>query len=85
MRYLDPWELESEQALEIDVLGTRVAWTENDNVFIYTGEKTQRDDGYEHIGNLEWEDGPSPHDDMEYNLGRLRNFFINWRNNHAKT
>jgi len=36
MRYLDPWELESEQALEIDVLGTRVAWTENDNVFSTT-------------------------------------------------
>lgn len=85
MRYLEPWELESEQALEIDVLGTRVAWTENDDVFIHTGEKTQRDDGYEHIGRLEWEDSPTSHGDMEHNLDRLRDFFINWRNSHAKT
>lgn len=79
-----PPEYNAEHALEITVGDMDVAWNEDDEVFIYTEKtKTQsvRDDGYILIGNLEWEDSPNCNydEDMEYNLERLRNFALDWK------
>jgi len=44
-------------------------------VFIHTGDTTEREDGYVHIGQLQWEDTPDdPADDGGYNIERLRDF-----------
>ena len=74
MNYLEPWQLEGEEAVEIVVGTTRVAWTVDDDVFIYTGDKSEREDGYIHIGQLEWEDNNDPTDDFGHNEGRLRQY-----------
>ena len=74
MNYLEPWQLEGEEAVEIVVGTTRVAWTVDDDVFIYTGDKSEREDGYIYIGQLEWEDNNGPTDDFGHNEGRLRQY-----------
>lgn len=87
------WEVpvEEEQAIEITVGAARVAWTENDDVYLFVGEggsvdKRVRDDGYTHIGVLEWEesaDAPVQFAVEEaHNLERLREFYLAWK---AKT
>ncbi len=74
-RYMEPWELENAEAIEIVVGTTKVAWTVDDDVFIHTGDTTEREDGYVHIGQLQWEDTPDdPADDGGYNIERLRDF-----------
>jgi hypothetical protein len=49
-------------------------------VFIHTGNKTEREDGYVHIGRLEWEEAPNdPLDDSGHNIERLREFVISYK------
>lgn len=77
---MEPWELENAEAIEIVVGTTKVAWTVDDDVFVHIGEKTEREDGYKHIGTLEWVDTPDdPADDGGYNIGRLRDFVCAWQ------
>lgn len=81
MKYLEPWELSGNEAVEIVVNGVRVAWTVDNDVFIYVRDLTERthpdDDGFDHFGYLEWEDNDDPLDDAGYNQERLRNYVIN--------
>ena len=78
-RYMEPWELENAEAIEIIVDTTKVAWTVNDDVFIYTGDTTEREDGYVHIGKLEWDETSNdPLDDSGHNIERLRDFVISY-------
>lgn len=85
------WEVpvEEEQAIEITIGAARVAWTENDDVYLFVGVGAApgvRDDGYTHIGVLEWEesaDAPVQFAVEEaHNLERLREFYLAWK---AKT
>ena len=84
--YLEPWQLESYDALEEVVMGQRVAWTVDDEVYLHTGNTDKRDDGYEYIGKLEWEDSPNAtyRENMSHNLQRLREFFLTWRQETGK-
>ena len=80
MRYLEPWEMEGEEALEIVVGTTKVAWTVDDDVFVHIGDKAEREDGYILIGQLQWADTPNdPADDAGYNISRLREFVLAWQ------
>lgn len=87
MNYREPWQDEGWEALEI-VHGEPplpVAWTVDDDVFVRTGDTTERDDGYALIGQLEWVDTPDdPADDMGYNVNRLRDFVSKWRKENGK-
>lgn len=75
----EPWQMESVDALEINILGMPVAWTVDDDVFVRTGDKTEREDGYVLIGQLEWiDDINDPCDDAKFNEGRLRDFVCEW-------
>ena len=77
--------MEGAEAIEEVILGQRVAWTVDDDVYVYTGDTTEREDGYVHIGTLGWEDTPDdPADDAGYNIERLREFFFNWKENELK-
>lgn len=82
-----PPEYDNEDALEI-VHGEPplpVAWTVDDDVFVRTGDTTEREDGYFLIGQLGWEDTPDdPTDDGGYNVGRLRDFVSAWRKENGK-
>lgn len=80
MNYPEPWQSEGWDALEIVVgANTRVAWTVDDDVFVHTGDTTEREDGYICIGQLAWEDTPNdPADDAGHNISRLREFVTNW-------
>jgi hypothetical protein len=80
------WEVpsEDEQAIEITVGDARVAWTENDDVYLFTGPGANaRDDGYTHIGTLKWEESMDEYVpftvEEAHNLERLREFFLSWR------
>lgn len=79
-RYLEPWEMEGVEGLEVVVAKTtKAVWTENEDVFVHTGDTTEREDGYIHIGLLAWEDTPDdPADDGEYNIRRLRDYVAEW-------
>lgn len=80
MKYMEPWELEGAEAIEEIVGGTRVAWTVDDDVYVHTGDTSERDDGYVHIGTLGWEDTPDdPADDAGFNIERLREFVLAWK------
>jgi len=83
MNYKEPWHDEVEEALEITVgPNTRVAWTTADNVYVYTGDKSERKDGFVWIGRLYWEDSDDPYDDYGFNVQRLCDFVI--ANNNTK-
>lgn len=69
-----PPEYDAESALEIVESGYPVAWTEDDNVYVRQPEKSDREDGYVLIGQLEWIDSPDPESDEYDNLQRLRAF-----------
>ena len=43
-------------AWEVVVAGTRAAWTVDNDVYVYTGDTSEREDGFVHIGVLEWVD-----------------------------
>lgn len=73
-----PPEYDNMNALEINVLGIPVAWTEDDDVYIRQPEKSDREDGYVLIGQLEWIDNADPCDDEGYNTDRLRDYVINY-------
>ena len=81
-RYLEPWEMDGVDGIEVVVARTtKAVWTEDDDVFVYTGDTTERADGYIHIGVLTWEDTDDtddPADDGEYNIRRLRDFVAEW-------
>ena len=50
---MEPWQLEEGDALEIEVGSVRVAWTDDDAVFILsksTRAQSTREDGFIHIG-----------------------------------
>ena len=82
MNYLEPWQLEGADGIEITVgfPPMSVAWTVDDDVFVRTGSTVEREDGYILIGQLEWVDTPDdPADDAGYNLERLREFVQAWR------
>jgi len=74
MRYLEPWEMEGENAIEVKVLDFHVAWSDSNKVFIFTGEKNEREDGYKHIGDLEWNDDYTE----TTNITRLHEFTLTW-------
>lgn len=79
-----PPEYDAEHALEITVGDMNVAWNEDDEVYIRsekTKDKSTREDGYIFIGHLNWEDSPDCNydEDTEYNLERLRNFALDWK------
>jgi hypothetical protein len=82
MNYLEPWQLEGAEAIEI-IVGfppMPVAWTVDDDVFVRTESTAEREDGYILIGQLEWVDTPDdPADDAGYNIERLREFVLAWR------
>lgn len=84
MNYREPWQDEVEEALEITVgPNTRVAWTTTDDVYVYTGDMSEREDGFVWIGRLCWEDNEDdPCDDEGFNVQRLRDFVI--ANNNTK-
>lgn len=90
--YGEPWQDEGWDALEIVhggpplPLGAMpVAWTVDDDVFVRTGDTTEREDGYIHIGTLGWEDTPDdPADDGGHNINRLRDFVSAWRKENGK-
>lgn len=84
MKYREPWQGEGEEALEITVgYNTRVAWTTEDDVYVYTGDVSEREDGFVWIGRLCWEDNEDdPCDDEGFNVQRLRDFVI--ANNNTK-
>ncbi len=70
-----PSEYDVEFALEIVESGYPVAWTEDDNVYVRQPEKSDREDGYVLIGQLEWNDNSDSYAESEYdNLQRLRAF-----------
>jgi len=76
MNYREPWQDESE-ALEITVgPATRVAWTIDDDVFVFTGDKSERKDGFVWIGRLCWEDSDDAYNDYDFNVQRLRDFIV---------
>jgi len=80
MNYQGPWQQESAEALEINVLGLPVAWTVDDDVYVRTGETTEREDGYIHIGTFEWEDGHSESfsEQQLRNSDRLHEYVCAW-------
>lgn len=81
--YPEPWQFETTDAIEITVgvPPKRVAWTVDDDVYVHTGDTSQRDDGYVWIGELEWVDTPDdPCDDAGFNEERLRQFVLAWLN-----
>jgi hypothetical protein len=70
-------EYEDEDALEITVgFATQVAWTTADDVYVHTGDTSEREDGFVWIGQLSWEDNDDPCDDYGFNVQRLRDFVI---------
>jgi hypothetical protein len=80
--WIEHWEVD---ALEVTVGSMQVAWTSDDEVYVYTEQTKQqstREDGYIFIGNLEWEDMPVDGDwtqEEANNLERLRNFALDWK------
>ena len=65
-------------AIEIAVGSMQLAWTVDDDVMLYTGDASEREDGFVKIGTLEyvcWVDG----DELEYNLELLRKFALDWK------
>ena len=73
------YDYDAEHALEITVGDMKVAWTDDDEVYVYaeqTKQQPTREDGYILIGRLEWVDseGDSHDGNMQYNIERLRNF-----------
>ena len=83
----EPWQDEGWDALEIThgVPPLPVAWTVDDDVFVRTGDTTEREDGYVLIGQLGWEDTPDdPADDGGYNVGRLHEMVSKWRKENGK-
>ena len=89
MNYKEQWQYEGEsysEALEIVHGGLPlplgalpVVWTVDNDVFVRFEEESDRDDGYIHIGQLEWEDVDDPSGYGEYNISRLRDFVSAWR------
>jgi len=72
------YDYNEEHALEITVCDHKVAWTEDDDVYVHQPDhpECKREDGYVLIGTLEWEDGHTETYDegMQYNIDRLRAF-----------
>jgi hypothetical protein len=82
MSYLEPWQLEGDDALEIEVGAARVAWTESDDVFVLSKEtqaQSTREDGFVWIGALEWVGDVEDDEDEPFNLQRLREFVLKWQ------
>ena len=67
MSRLEPWQLEGEDVLEVIVDDVRVAWSLDDDVYIYTGSAEERGNGYKRIGSLEWDEEP------EYTIAQNEN------------
>lgn len=69
--------------MEIKIGDMNVAWTEDDGVYVRSEEtkSSTREDGFILVGYLDWEDSPDDNDDMEYNLDRLSNFVMEWKQN----
>jgi len=67
------------EAVEIIVQGMRIAWTVDDEVFVHTGDTSQREDGFVLIGMLPWDADYKTHimEQME-NENRLREFVQVW-------
>lgn len=75
------WQHRHADAIEIKVLDMHVAWTVDDDVFVHTGNTDEREDGFVHIGTLEWVDGDPEHtvsEDEAYNTDRLREYVCAW-------
>lgn len=70
----EPWQREGESAFEIVEGTTRAAWTEDDAVFVYTGNTDEREDGFQFAGYLHWTDGTD-----EENINRFREFVRNYQ------
>lgn len=68
----------NKEGLEIEVQGTSVTWTEDDDVYLYRPNEADREDGYTCIGQLEWvnSEGDSHDGNMQYNIERLREFVL---------
>jgi len=59
MSRLEPWQLEGEDVLETCVDDVRVAWSLDNDVYVYAGRIEERDPrDYHHIGILVWDDEP---------------------------
>jgi hypothetical protein len=76
MYYDYPEEYDQIGVMEMEFMGKRVAWDEDDNVYIYTGDFREREDGYTLIGEMGWQDVPDVDPDRELadNLDRLWQF-----------
>jgi len=82
MERAEPWQLEEGDALEIEVGSVRVAWTDDDAVFILsksTRAQSTREDGFIHIGQLEWVGDVEDNDEEGVNIKRLREFVLKWQ------
>lgn len=74
MKDISTWD-----AMEIVVGDLHVAWTVDDEVYVHTGDTSQRDDGYVLIGMLEWEaDHKTAMREQIVNEERLREFVRVW-------
>ena len=56
---------EPDAVFEIEVDGTKVAWLDNNEVYVYDPGNAQRDDGFKYVGDLDWLD------EMDANTERL--------------
>lgn len=55
-------------AIDVTVDGKVVAWTEDNEVFVFTRNYTHREDGFEYVGELAWQDHPDLTPEQEYDL-----------------
>ena len=66
-------------ALEFVVGDLHVAWTVDDEVYVHTGDTSQREDGYVLIGMLEWDaDYKTAMREQIANKKRLHKFVHEW-------
>lgn len=83
MTYTTTFDSSSPYALEIEVGSMRVAWTEDDEVYVLaegTKEKSIREDGFMLIGRMAWEsDNREYWEEEAINLERLQEFALNWK------
>lgn len=68
-------------AIETTIGSMQLAWTVDDDVMLYTGDASEREDGFVRIGTLVWESyhQMSYDDEMEHNLELLREFALDWK------
>lgn len=78
-----PPEYDIEGCIEYKMGFIEVAWTENDAVYIRKpwAPSTERDDGFQYIGSLEWESYDSEYycEEEAHNEARLHDFVQDYK------